>query len=345
MNQRPMRYRPVNRSNVEERNKRLEQIKYIKLAIVIQLILLAVVYMFLLISVIACDGDTDPTIDPTISDSGSDSLDSSDPDSNSESSTIELPGGFVYKYIEKSQSADELGLLALIDKNHEYTFVDTLGLTSIRDHRPTNAAGSGIYQMNGYEMYLRTEAFEAMNALITAHYADTTEQDLLLAHAYRSYADQQSLYEKNPNSALLPGTSDYHSGYSFALQPTNGKTELFNTMIADAYKYGIIQRYPPSKSDITGIDYDDRHYRYVGIPHAYLMNEYDYCLEQYLEYVKAHPVDGEHIVFDIDGVGSYDIYYVAAETDGTTMVPVPEIYEYNVSGTNDGGFIVCIKTK
>ena len=76
------------------------------------------------------------------------------------------------------------------------------------------------------------------------------------------------------------------------------------------------------------------------------MNEMGYCLEEYIDYVRMHMVDDKHIKYDIDGVGSYDIYYVPATSGGITKVPVPEgDYEYTVSGDNCGGFIVTVKTK
>lgn len=347
MNQKPMRYRPVNRSNAEERNKRLEQIKYVKLIVVVQLALLALVYMFLLTSTLACDNNQKPTGDPSLSGSPSDSSSSSELNSgsDSESSSNISPDGIVYTHVEKPFADTQKGILVLIDNDHHYAFTDTLGFIDIRDNRPVNAANMKLYQMNAWTMHLRTDAFSAMNELITKHYANAEGQDILLAYAYRSFDEQKLLYEANPNSAAAPGASDYHSGYSFALQPLNGKTDTFNAMLQDLHEYGIIQRYPASKADITGINYDLNHYRFVGIPHAYIMNEYDYCLEQYLDYVKGHPFDGEHIKFSTDSSDAYEIYYVAASTEGMTRVPVPQNEEYTISGDNMGGFIVCVKTK
>ncbi len=50
----------------------------------------------------------------------------------------------------------------------------------------------------------------------------------------------------------------------------------------NAYKYGFIQRYPQDKSDITGIDYEPWHYRYVGRQAAREIYESGVCLEEYL---------------------------------------------------------------
>ena len=48
-------------------------------------------------------------------------------------------------------------------------------------------------------------------------------------------------------------------------------------------KYGFILRYPPSKTDITGIIYEPWHYRYVGVEDATKIMELGITLEEYLE--------------------------------------------------------------
>ena len=51
----------------------------------------------------------------------------------------------------------------------------------------------------------------------------------------------------------------------------------------NAWRYGFILRYPPEKADVTGIGYESWHFRYVGIPHAWYMQENNLCLEEYLD--------------------------------------------------------------
>ena len=47
-------------------------------------------------------------------------------------------------------------------------------------------------------------------------------------------------------------------------------------------EYGFILRYPPEKSDITGIIYEPWHYRYVGKDAAKEITEQGITLEEYL---------------------------------------------------------------
>ena len=50
--------------------------------------------------------------------------------------------------------------------------------------------------------------------------------------------------------------------------------------------YGFILRYPTNKKEITKVNYEPWHYRYVGIENAKFMKEKDFCLEEYIEYLK-----------------------------------------------------------
>ena len=51
----------------------------------------------------------------------------------------------------------------------------------------------------------------------------------------------------------------------------------------NCWKYGFILRYPPEKSDVTGIIYEPWHYRYVGKEAAKEITESGLTLEEYLE--------------------------------------------------------------
>ncbi|MET3292533.1 UNVERIFIED_CONTAM: LAS superfamily LD-carboxypeptidase LdcB [Brevibacillus sp. OAP136] len=54
----------------------------------------------------------------------------------------------------------------------------------------------------------------------------------------------------------------------------------------NAWKYGFILRYPEEKVDITGIQYEPWHYRYVGLPHSAIIQERKFTLEEYLDYLR-----------------------------------------------------------
>ena len=52
--------------------------------------------------------------------------------------------------------------------------------------------------------------------------------------------------------------------------------------MAHCAEYGFILRYPTGKSDLTGVEYEPWHYRYVGIDAAREITEGGLSLEEYL---------------------------------------------------------------
>ena len=360
MSQGPMRYSPINQTRSAMRKKRLNNQKNVLVLIVTALIIFTLFFTVLLISLsVASAKRRNDLNNPDSSESGNASISENGSESipGSESGSDSPIGDFTYKLKDFSESAMHLGPLVIINDENEYTFADEKSVLGIRERRVKNSAGVALYALGTWEMYLRNDAINALNALVKDFYGDCDDQYITVIAAYRNYKDQEASYNRYPDASPKPGFSDYHSGYSFDIiarvikddsEFNNKASSLFTSFsekkLTECYKYGLINRYPSGKADITG-DYED-HLRYVGIPHAYIMNEMGYCLEEYIDYVRMHMVDDKHIKYDIDGVGSYDIYYVPATSGGITKVPVPEgDYEYTVSGDNCGGFIVTVKTK
>ncbi len=92
-------------------------------------------------------------------------------------------------------------------------------------------------------------------------------------------------------SVAEPGTSEHAMGLALDLI-SNQYTELDERqettkeakwLAENCHKYGFILRYPPSKTDITGIIYEPWHYRYVGVEDATKIMELGITLEEYLE--------------------------------------------------------------
>ena len=52
--------------------------------------------------------------------------------------------------------------------------------------------------------------------------------------------------------------------------------------MAHSWEYGFILRYPPEKSETTGVIYEPWHYRYVGKEAAQAITRQGVCLEEYL---------------------------------------------------------------
>lgn len=55
----------------------------------------------------------------------------------------------------------------------------------------------------------------------------------------------------------------------------------------NAYQYGFIKRYPSDKVNITGINNEPWHYRYVGKEAAQEIQQNGLCLEEYIDLIKG----------------------------------------------------------
>lgn len=129
---------------------------------------------------------------------------------------------------------------------------------------------------------------------------DQTGLKLLINSAYRSYKEQEEVYndyvKKNNEEyadtiAARPGHSEHQTGLSLDIFSTKdpkiktfGESDTFKWLKDNAYKYGFIIRYPKDKEDITGFNYEPWHYRYVGLDIAKEIYEEDITYEEYYEY-------------------------------------------------------------
>lgn len=186
----------------------------------------------------------------------------------------------------------------------------------------------------------------------------TNYDDVLIEGAFRTNAEQQQLYDEDleltgedySTRVALPGHSEHECGYALDFGINDEYTEYDGTGEYDwinknCWKYGFILRYTEDKTDITKIKYEPWHYRYVGVPHAYYIYSNNLCLEEYVEFLKTHPYDGDHLKFKDDNGVNYEVYYVASD-DGNdnTSVPVPSNRKYEISGNNADGFVVVVYT-
>lgn len=122
--------------------------------------------------------------------------------------------------------------------------------------------------------------------------------------AYRSIEYQRGLYQKSINKYLKmgkskeeseeltkkyinkPGTSEHNLGLAVDFNDVEEgfeNTKAYKWLQENASIYGFILRYPKDKEEITGIEYEPWHWRYIGQEHAQKINEQSLCLEEYLQ--------------------------------------------------------------
>ncbi|QNO38447.1 M15 family metallopeptidase [Protaetiibacter sp. SSC-01] len=113
---------------------------------------------------------------------------------------------------------------------------------------------------------------------------------LRIGSAYRSYADQQSIYNRFVRNegvagadthSARPGNSEHQTGLALDLDDGTGcnLSVCFKDkpggiwLAANAWKYGFILRYGDGWNPIVGYTFEPWHYRYVGVDVATDMHE------------------------------------------------------------------------
>lgn len=149
------------------------------------------------------------------------------------------------------------------------------------------------------------EAADALIRMLEAAKADGITSWQVSA-AYRSYADQQRIFDNkvksfqnnNPDWSLSrcrsaasvtvadPGASEHHTGLAFDMTVPNTSMFLGTPQCAwlhqHCWEYGFILRYTDEKQQITGFAGEAWHIRYVGTEHSLAMQQSGQCLEEYL---------------------------------------------------------------
>lgn len=146
-----------------------------------------------------------------------------------------------------------------------------------------------------------TDAEEAgLDVQICSAYRSVERQERVFGDSMKDRVkDGMSYWEAYKETAMnvaLPGMSEHALGLALDLI-SNQYSELDEKqqttaeakwLAENCYKYGFILRYPPEKTNITGIIYEPWHYRYVGEEHAAKITERAITLEEYIqEYYEA----------------------------------------------------------
>lgn len=148
---------------------------------------------------------------------------------------------------------------------------------------------------DGYDRGNR-EALIHLNEMCTA-YHDSTKNGVKVSQtgAYRNYATQDRFWNNrdrslNPPKTIPGNASEHRTGLGFDIWVLDGEKYDYTWFRANCYKYGFILRYPSDKTKITGITYEQWHFRYVGVEAATEINQLGYCLEEYVAYKNGEPL-------------------------------------------------------
>ncbi|WP_454861251.1 VanY-A/VanY-F/VanY-M family D-Ala-D-Ala carboxypeptidase [Peribacillus frigoritolerans] len=237
--------------------------------------------------------------------------------------------------IEITEEQINQGNLLLV--NSEYA-VEQAGIQSDIINLFTHKGLTTGYQLPNNEIKLSEEIAEKFSEMIAAAEEDGVS-NFLISSGYRDFDEQNRLYkEMGADYALPAGHSEHNLGLALDVGSTQMKMKEApegEWIEENAWKNGFILRYPANKTDITGIQYEPWHIRYVGLPHSAIMQEMNLALEEYLDYLK----DEKSISISVEGK-KYTISYYPISQNGTIEVKVPANEQYEISGNNMDGVIV-----
>ena len=271
---------------------------------------------------------------------------------DSESTTAPDPNQIIFESKSVDTKDKFRGDLILVNEDHEYYSGDE-DLVSIIEMNEKNECTCFSAVDSTYTI-LR-QVYEPMARMIQDFSDQYNNDKLIIYGSYRTKEFQQQLYDDDvaqsedgkSTKVAKPGFSEHESGLAFDFTEADNYdydgTGDYAWLNANCYKYGFIVRYRKAKEKITKIEDEPWHFRYVGVPHAYYMDSNDLCLEEYIDLVRNHPYDGEHLEFKDDNDVEYEVYFVKSD-DGAekTTVPVPNGLRYDISGNNVDGFIVTV---
>jgi zinc D-Ala-D-Ala carboxypeptidase len=165
--------------------------------------------------------------------------------------------------------------LVLVDRSHtlppDYAPKDLISLPAY-----------GVPTLGGRELLLRREAAEHLRSMVVAAAADGEE--LVVASAFRSYADQRvaygrlkSIYGSGADTmSATPGHSQHQLGTAvdftnaaanYQVRRRFGRTSASGWLQTNATEYGFVLAYPPGH-DGTVYDFEPWHYLYIGVENA-----------------------------------------------------------------------------
>lgn len=148
-----------------------------------------------------------------------------------------------------------------------------------------------------------------------------------------------------------PGCSEHQTGLAVDLGlkqesidfirpdfPYSGICQIFREK---APLYGFVERYPDGKKQITGIDHEPWHFRYVGTPHSEIMTKMGLTLEEYHQFLKQYHYRENPFVLDESG-RRIEVSFIPAGTDSDMLFEVERDVPSTISGNNTDGFIVTV---
>ena len=186
----------------------------------------------------------------------------------------------------------------LVNYDHPVTqeFIDNLKLVNTPEgYGPQLQVDERIYpqleqmlsaaKADGVELYI-CSAFRSVECQTKLFNAQVDEQ------LNRGLSKEQAI-EEAASWVAKPGCSEHHTGLALDIVAPSHQTldddfettDAFAWLYKNSPKYGFILRYPKNKKDITHVNYEPWHFRFVGYK-AQEITDSGFCLEEYFSKIK-----------------------------------------------------------
>ena len=184
--------------------------------------------------------------------------------------------------------------------------------------------------------------------------------EIVPVSGFRSQAEQQAIWDQSTRDhgpaftasyVARPGCSEHQTVLAIDLAENQPEIDFLCPSFPDrgvcrefgrrAAEFGFILRYPRHKEHITGISWEPWHFRYVGWPHAILMEERDLTLEEYTQWLSRCPEEGEHLRCQAAG-RSFELYHVPRSRLEGLESRLPAGVPHQCSGNNVDGAVVTL---
>ncbi len=192
------------------------------------------------------------------------------------------------------------------DRDGYLTLVNTVNLLD-RTYVPSDLVDCKHTASGRETQQLRLYAGKALEALMM-EMQSAGFYNMMVLSGFRSYDKQSYLFNQytanelaaNPNLSkeqaeqivltysTRPGTSEHQTGLAVDMDTLGTFTTDFEYepeyawLKENAWKFGFILRFPKDKTDITTIQFEPWHYRFVGRYHAKKIHDAGVCLEEYV---------------------------------------------------------------
>ena len=184
---------------------------------------------------------------------------------------------------DDAQQTDDDLLLILVNASHPLP-------ENIQVEQVTLSNGKQVAALIYPDLQRMFDAARAQNIYPTVTEGYRTHEDqVAMMQLYIDRYIAEGYSESDAQTMALdyvavPGTSEHELGIALDINSQDGNTDwnVYEWLKNNAHNYGFILRYPEGKEDITGIDYEPWHYRYVGETAAREIYERQITLEEYL---------------------------------------------------------------